>query len=538
MAEIDRGQLKHFPVPLLEELRAGRWLPIVGAGFSRNADLPSGQTMPLWDELGKSVSRDVPQHTYMGAIDALSAFEHEFGRRELIKRLGRELLVEQSRPGQTHDAFCRLRFRRVVTTNFDFLLERGYDKIGQSCDVVVEEEQLALPIDHERTVLLKLHGDLRHPGRVVATEDDFDGFLSRHPVLATHLASLLIDRVPVLIGYSLEDPDLRQVLAVLRDRLGRMLPIAYTLVVDADRSTMARFERRGIKVVNLPSKRKSYGEVLAQVFLELGSYWQKHVLDGPVFTEEGPLEEIATAAGRDSRLCYFAVPLNRLPYYREEVFPIAEEAGMVPVSGFDVEVQEGNLLAAAGALIASSRLAVIDMTEGTGSVELGTALQVLGHENVMVVASQRTPSLSTSAGLHVLHAEGEEVPVLLTDQLTRWFAERSPPAFGFTHTEARKLLDLNQWRAALIAAVADLERELVAWADGRYGDRLQRGRPTRPTLGRILRDPTVEIDEELRDRLLDWLTLRNLALHERAPVTQQQAQDAVTDVERLGTQLP
>jgi SIR2-like domain len=492
--------------------------------------------MPLWDDLGKSISRDVPQHTYLGAIDAFSAFEHEFGRRELIKRLGRELLVEQARPGSTHDAFCRLRFRRVITTNFDFLLERGYETIGYPCDVVIEEEQLALPSDHRRTVVLKLHGDLRHPSRVVATEDDFDGFLTRHPVLATHLASLLIERVPVLIGYSLDDPDLRQVLAVLRERLGRMLPGAYALVVGADRSTVSRFERRGIKVINLPGKPKAYGEILAQAFRDLGHYWQSHVLDEAVFTEEGPLREIATAEGRDSRLCYFAVPLNRLPYYREEVFPIAEEAGMVPLSGFDVEVREGNLLAAAGALIAKSRLAVIDMTEGTGSVELGTALQALGHENVLVVASERTPTLSLTTGLLTLRVEDAEFSSSLTDGLARWFAAHSPPS-SLAETEARTLLDLKQWRAALIAAMADLERELVAWAGGSYREGIQRVRPSRPTLGRLLRDQSFEIDESLRHRLLEWLMLRNRALHERAPVTQQQALEAVADVERLRAQL-
>jgi hypothetical protein len=32
--------ISKFPKPLLDDLVAGRWLPIVGAGFSRNAVLP------------------------------------------------------------------------------------------------------------------------------------------------------------------------------------------------------------------------------------------------------------------------------------------------------------------------------------------------------------------------------------------------------------------------------------------------------------------------------------------------------------------
>src|SRR3712207_6830648 len=86
--------LNAFPQPLLDELVAGRWLPVVGAGLSRNADVPEGLDLPLWDELGLAVADDLPEHYYAGALDALSAYEHEFGRRALVNRLHRDLLVE------------------------------------------------------------------------------------------------------------------------------------------------------------------------------------------------------------------------------------------------------------------------------------------------------------------------------------------------------------------------------------------------------------------------------------------------------------
>jgi hypothetical protein len=41
--------LSVFPKPLLDDLVAGRWLPMVGAGFSRNAIIPPSKKMPLWD---------------------------------------------------------------------------------------------------------------------------------------------------------------------------------------------------------------------------------------------------------------------------------------------------------------------------------------------------------------------------------------------------------------------------------------------------------------------------------------------------------
>jgi hypothetical protein len=38
--------LKYFPKPLLNDLVAGRWLPVVGAGMSRNAVVNPGQQEP------------------------------------------------------------------------------------------------------------------------------------------------------------------------------------------------------------------------------------------------------------------------------------------------------------------------------------------------------------------------------------------------------------------------------------------------------------------------------------------------------------
>jgi hypothetical protein len=51
--------LNRFPKPLLDDLVAGRWLPIVGAGFSRNAVLPPPKEMPLWPDLGKLLASEL-----------------------------------------------------------------------------------------------------------------------------------------------------------------------------------------------------------------------------------------------------------------------------------------------------------------------------------------------------------------------------------------------------------------------------------------------------------------------------------------------
>src|ERR1700678_3651582 len=115
--------LSKFPKSLLDDLVAGRWLPIVGAGFSRNAVLPQNKKMPLWNELGDLLEADLRDYEPTGALDAISAFEQEYGRPKLIERLSELLHISEARPGEAHKAFCSIQFDIVCTTNFDFLLE-------------------------------------------------------------------------------------------------------------------------------------------------------------------------------------------------------------------------------------------------------------------------------------------------------------------------------------------------------------------------------------------------------------------------------
>jgi hypothetical protein len=119
--------LQLFPKPLLQDLLEGRWLPIVGAGFSLNASASDGARMPLWDDFGRKLAGEMEDYPYTGPVDAISAFAHEFSRAKLIEKLREFLLIGKARPGAAHQAFARLQFDIVCTTNFDFLLERAYE---------------------------------------------------------------------------------------------------------------------------------------------------------------------------------------------------------------------------------------------------------------------------------------------------------------------------------------------------------------------------------------------------------------------------
>lgn len=527
--------LQYFPKPLLDDLVNGRWLPVVGAGMSLNSRLPVGSAMPLWADLGKSFEEDLSDFTATGPIDAMSAYEHEYGRARLVDRLTEVLHIRDAQPGDAHRAFCSMNFDLVCTTNFDFLLEKQYDLIPRYVNPVVDEEQLSLNGVRDGTLLLKLHGDLRHPSRLVVTESDYDGFLSRYPLIATYLANLLITKTAVLVGYSLDDPDFRQVWAVVTQRLGKTRRQAYAIAVGAQPADVARFARRGVTVINLPRGKKRYGEVLAAAFTELAAYWRSRVLEVSTVTEEAPLRELKLPKAASARLVFFAVPLHRLPIYRARVFSNVTALGLVPVTADDVVSPGDSINAKIDALMDRAVAIVVEVGSTWTSAELRLAVNRAREAapgrapHIIVVGDPNIPTSTSEVErlpLIWIHSppDSEDGILQLTDAL-----QQVVPSEADLGMEATRLLEAGEYRAAVISAMSLLEDTLrrrldkPGWSDVR-----------RPLSMRQLIEisfPGGELPNAAR--LQEWIQLRNKAVHENARVTQSAANGVVNGVFKL-----
>ena len=278
-----------------------------------------------------------------------------------MNQLRELLLVGDAQPGSVHKAFCDIPFDIVCTTNFDFLLERQYELIPRFVYPIVDEDQLSINVSSAGTKLLKLHGDLNHPKRLVATEADYDGFLVSYPLMATYLANQLISKTALFVGYSLDDPDFRQVWRAVTDRLGRTRRAAYSIGVNVGASDVMRFQRRGVKVISLPGPKDGYGEVLAQAFMELRDYIRDNVIAVSNVTEEQSLQELLLPRATSTRLCFFSVPLAILSFYRQYVFPAVEDAGFVPVTADELVTPGDSLLAKIDTLIDRAFVMVIEI---------------------------------------------------------------------------------------------------------------------------------------------------------------------------------
>lgn len=343
----------------------GRWLPLIGAGLSANASTADGRHPPAWQELGKEFGKELEVAT-TAPIDALSAFQALYDRPYLINRLADLLLVNDVEPGAVHQAFAQLPFDIVVTTNIDFLLERAYQDQRRPWVPLLGESQLTIQRRPEATYLLKFHGDIHHPDHLVVTEDDYDGFLQRHPILTTYLSSLFLGREPVLIGYSLDDPDLREILTLLRERLGRMTRAVWAILPADPHREQGKFERRGLKPIVLDLNAKaSRSEVLEQFFRDLRAHWEGDIATRLATGSDASTAELRRLSGIAPQLGLFVASRPMLSLYRDFVFPTVPQSGLIAIGEDIIRVPERSM-APMAIDIALSKAAVVVYDTGRG----------------------------------------------------------------------------------------------------------------------------------------------------------------------------
>ncbi|MDD1673208.1 MAG: SIR2 family protein [Methanomicrobiales archaeon] len=170
----------------------------------------------------------------------------------------------------------------------------------------------------------------------MVTESDYDRFLDSYPLLATFLANLLITKTAVMIGYSLDDPDFRQVWQIVSERLGRSRRIAYAITIGSKPTDISRFERRGVKVINLPKEKGTKAMCYRKHLQNFVNFGLRIFFPQVKLRKNNPFRELSLPKEAQTRLCFFSVPLSVLSFYRDRIFPFVGDHGFVPVTANDI----------------------------------------------------------------------------------------------------------------------------------------------------------------------------------------------------------
>lgn len=376
--------LNLVPRPLLEDFINDNIVPIVGAGFSKNADIPKNITMPDWKELGEKIASYIDDYEYSNPIDAFSVYEKEFSRSKLIELLSQELHLNTVRPSKTYEAFCEIFYDTICTTNFDFLMEETLQSLKRPYSIIANEEKLAVNIK-DSTKLIKLHGDFNTPDRMVITEKDYDLFLSNNKLLATYLSNLFITKTMFLVGYSFDDNDIRNVWQIINDRLGKLNRFAYCVMVDASKTEIAKFERRNIKVINLPGDKKNYPIILEKFFKEIKEFMSSKN-KSLLISNNNKIKEELLLPEEINKICYVAAPHQILSQLKEFVFSSLIDISITPIILDDILYPSDNWMTKSELVIQKSRIALVDISQLNPNVNWELKTLRKNNKNIILIS--------------------------------------------------------------------------------------------------------------------------------------------------------
>ena len=519
--------IPQIPKPLLDSIVQNRCVPFIGSGFSKNANVPEGMKMLDWTELGKAFASEMPGYNYTNSLEAISAYEYTYYRPAMVEKMKELLHMGMVKPGDTHKAFCQLQFDIVCTTNFDHLLEDSYRQLLRPCNPIISEAQLSVAPSKNEPTLLKMHGDISHPDRMVATEEDYDKFLDGNPLLATYLSNLLITRTPLFIGYSLDDSDFRQIWQIIKNRLGKLRRLAYTIKVGCSDAERERFERRGVKVININGALSDYPKILKELFKEIKHYWDNNV---KTVSGSDTQSELVMPSDYQTRLCYFSVPFQYLSFYKDYFFPLAVRYGFVPITIDSVISAGDNIMASVSSMISKSEYFFLDLESKYACYDWGQILsQGKAKSNMFIL---RTPDigLSNSRSFRAIYKPDDFLnnPEPIIEEANKWFSEMAEKLTSKTAVaEPERLLKKNEYKAAVISAVVQLEVTLRKLIEKKANDRVfAKGFYE---LVRVAYDLKIIKEDDL-DKMHRWASLRNKLVHSEMNMSKQEAEAIVDEV--------
>lgn len=227
---------------LIEHLQAAPSAPFLflGSGFSRRYI-----GLPQWNELLRRFSNNSSQFEYflssaaqnLPAVASLLAEdfhnrwwkdnEYEASRgqwgskmKDRTSALRLEIckyinsLTEKDQytfhPAEV-DALRGLNVEGVITTNWDRFIETIYSDYK----VFVGQDELLFSNPQSIGEIYKIHGCASQHNSLILTSEDYAQFSNKNPYLAAKLITLFVEHPIIFIGYSITDPNVRQLLRAI-----------------------------------------------------------------------------------------------------------------------------------------------------------------------------------------------------------------------------------------------------------------------------------------------------------------------------------
>lgn len=189
----------------------------VGSGCSLDSGAPSAKRLAnqLHSYLPKDIREEVNADNLQRVCEAFDADKKKSTElKEHIRNIFSNL-----RPSRFHSLLMQIpHFQTIITTNYDTLIEDAY-----KCNYlqVIVDDKDCNQYDPSKIHLYKVHGDIHHIDKVIASKSDYRHALTepKDKVVWNKVISEIATKCIIFVGYGIEDDD---VLAELEDLIKRL----------------------------------------------------------------------------------------------------------------------------------------------------------------------------------------------------------------------------------------------------------------------------------------------------------------------------
>lgn len=233
-----------------------------GAGLSKNAkprpDRAVESGFSSWNQLLDDMKlrlsggdKSLVGQLSSDALRLAEIFERQFGRPALFDIVLKHVPNEDYVPGEVHELLAQLPWAAVVTTNYDDLIERAFER-RRTVRRVISDQDLTQQRSLDDLLIVKLHGDLSVRDSIVLTEEDYRSYSSRRPGLSIKVRQLLTEHPLLFVGFSLADPHFVMIDGWIRDTVRHLrLPAIAIMRDEGVPAERAMWKSRGIELIAL-----------------------------------------------------------------------------------------------------------------------------------------------------------------------------------------------------------------------------------------------------------------------------------------------
>lgn len=246
-----------YPMSLIEDLQENNVVPFIGSGFS----IPSG--LPSWDaileglvenaenEYGITSFRQLFEDRTINSIDSPLLHQILANNKYPLRLFIMKWLGQAWSPNAYHEMLSRFPLDTIITTNYDYLIEKQYDELGISTHKIWRNEHLAYYNEKKSLQLIKIHGTIEDLNNIVIARDDYENYKRNFNLLYNFVETLFLTRTILFLGFSFRDPNILELLNEIKVTSGRFMRTHYAVMYKPTYEEVSKLGEYGIRVISL-----------------------------------------------------------------------------------------------------------------------------------------------------------------------------------------------------------------------------------------------------------------------------------------------